>query len=67
MFGFLSMHIKYLKDGCQEDGARLLFSGASDRGRGNRHKLKHRKFYLNRRNFFTVQVAEAGIGFPERL
>lgn len=66
MFGILSVHTKHLKDGFQEDGARL-FHGASDRGKSNRHKLKHRKFHLNRRNFFTVQVAETVIGFPERF
>jgi len=29
----------------------------SNKTRGNRHKLKHRKFHLNRRkNFFTLRV-----------
>lgn len=40
--------------GCQEDGPRLLSSGPSNRARGNRQKLMHRKFYLNiKKNFFT--------------
>ena len=45
---------KYLKGGCQEDGARLLSVVPSDRTMDYRHKLKHKKFRLNmRKNFFT--------------
>jgi len=50
---------KYLEGGCLEDEARLFPVVPSERTRGNRQKLKQRKFHLNiRKNFFTLRVTE---------
>ncbi|KAJ7399903.1 hypothetical protein BTVI_111459 [Pitangus sulphuratus] len=49
---------KYLKGRCQQDGPRLFSVVPSHRTRNNGHKLKHRKFHLNMKNFFTLTVAE---------
>jgi len=57
--GDLKNAYKYLRVGCQEDGAKPISVVPSDRTRGNRHKVKHRKFCLKmRKNFFTLRVTQ---------
>lgn len=57
--GALINAYKYLQGGSQADVTRLFSTVPSNRTRGNRHKLKHRKLHLNmRKNSFTLMVTE---------
>ena len=66
--GDLRNAYKYLKGGCQEDGAKLFSVVPCNRTRGNRHKLKYRKFHWNvRKNFFPLRVMEHWNRLPREV
>ncbi|PKU42529.1 reverse hypothetical protein [Limosa lapponica baueri] len=59
---------KYLKAGCQEDGAGLFSVVPREKTRGNGHKPEYKKFHLNmRRNFFTLRVTEHWNRLPREV
>jgi len=66
--GDLRSAYKYLKGGHEEGGARLFSVVPSDRIKGNRHKLKQRKFRVNmRKNCFPLRVTEPWDRLPREV
>ncbi|GAB0204098.1 hypothetical protein GRJ2_002875400 [Grus japonensis] len=66
--GDLTNTHQYLKGGCLWEVARLFSVVPSDRTRGNRHKLEHRKFHLSMRKIsFTLRVTEHWNRLPREL
>jgi len=66
--GDLVSACKYLKGGCQEDGAKIFSVVPSNRTRRRGHKLKHKKFQLNmRKNFFPLRVMEHWNRLPREV
>lgn len=58
---------KYLNGGYKEDRTRLFSVMTNDRMRGSGHKVKHRRFCLNTRKHFTVQVMEYCHRLPREI
>ena len=62
------MALHYLKEAYNQEGEQLFTLSDSDRTRGNRFKLKERRFRLDvRRKFFTQREVRCWRILPEEL
>jgi len=61
------MYVRYLKEGCKHDGARLLPVATSARTRGNGHKVEHKRFLVTSGSISVLLGARALAQVAQRL
>lgn len=56
-----------MQGGCRQNESSFFLVLSTDRTKGSRHKLKHRRFYLDIQKFIPVRVTEHWNNFPGRM